>query len=323
MTNVSSINKAKRLTEEEVHAAADELKESGIKPSSIEVYKFLGRGSLTTISNFLKTWNQEETMKTTLPALIMLPEALKKSAEQLIIKVWAESQDMAEREINSQREALRQAEAIANEKIAEAEAFSEEQTKQIVALETHIETIKKDMEKRYAILKKAIEEEQDNRHQVVVEKAICEQKLNETEKQFDYVNRTLIEQQNVNQALTGENIKLKNKLENAEKNHAEIQKQVDTVREKLLKTETLLTENKKFELIAGRFETELYHLKQFFKEEKKQSDKNLKDNENLREKAAMLEGELKAWKSIKPEQEKTDVKSTKAKEFKKTELPKN
>ncbi|MDO9141716.1 MAG: DNA-binding protein, partial [Methylobacter sp.] len=88
MNNVSQINKAKRLSEEEVHAAAEELKESGIRPSSIEVYKFLGRGSLTTITNFLKTWDQADIQAATLPALAILPDALKKATELMIIKVW-------------------------------------------------------------------------------------------------------------------------------------------------------------------------------------------------------------------------------------------
>ncbi len=302
MNNISQISKAKRLTEEEVHTAAEELQESDIKVSSIEVYKFLGRGSLTTITNFLKTWQQEEQIKT-LPALITLPEALKKSAEQMIIRVWAESQELAEKEINGQRDALRQAETQANEKISEAEAFSEEQSKQIEALETQIEAIKRDRDEQHADWIKTIEKEQEDRHQAVMKNAVCEQKLHEAEKQFNYVNGTLIEQQQANQTLTSENIKLKNELENTEKIRTEIKIQLDKSEEKIKKLEEEITKNKKFELLAGRFETEIYNLKQNVTEEKKRSDRNLKDNENLREKAAKLEGELIAWKSIKPKKE--------------------
>ncbi len=183
MNNVSQISKAKRLTEEEVHAAAEELQEAGVKVSSIEIYKFLGRGSLTTITNFLRTWHQEE-QATTLPALIMLPDTLKKSAEQLIIKVWAESQVLAEQEINSQREALRQAEALANEKIAEAEAFSEEQAKQIEALETQIEKLKKEKADNQNFFLNEKKHLQSEIAQAKKGQVIFEQRFIETEKQL-------------------------------------------------------------------------------------------------------------------------------------------
>jgi len=50
-------------------------KNADIKPSSIDVYKHFGRGSLTTIPNFLKTWHREESV-IALPALISLPDTL-------------------------------------------------------------------------------------------------------------------------------------------------------------------------------------------------------------------------------------------------------
>lgn len=290
MNNISQISKAKRLTEEEVHAAAEELKENGVKVSSIEVYKFLGRGSLTTITNFLKTWNQEETMNT-LPALMSLPESLSKAAEQLIIKLWAESQIMAEKEINSQREALRQAEALATEKIAEAEAFSEEQAAKIEALETQIEAIQQDRTEQYNDWIKELEKAHDERHNESIKLATCEQQLREAEKRFDYVNAALIEQQKANQELT--------------------------------------TENKKAEIKIEVQRNQIDQLVVELKDQKELTDKEANDNKTLREKAAKLEGELMAWKEIKPEakatlakpEKKSVTKNQKASEVKQTEWP--
>ncbi|MGZ4091305.1 MAG: DNA-binding protein [Bacteroidia bacterium] len=291
MNNISQISKAKRLTEEEVHAAAEELHLDGKKVGSIEVYRFLGRGSLTTITNFLKTWNQEE-KATTLPALITLPEALKKSAEQMIAKVWAESQALAEHELKSQKEALRQAEALANEKIAEADAFSEEQAAQIEALEAKINELYKDLQEQHDELLKAIEIEQDERHRCDKAKAVTEEKLRETEKRFDYVNNALLEQQQANQALTAENISLKTRLEANE--------------QKLIKSENEL---KKAEEKAANLETankvqhnQIDQLTINLKDQKELTAIEANDNKALREKAAKLEGELIAWKSIKPEE---------------------
>ena len=220
MNNLSQIGKAKRLTEEEVHAAAKELKESGIKTSSLEVYKFLGRGSLTTITNFLKTWNQEETV-TALPALVNLPDTLSKAAEQLILKLWAESQALAEQEIAGRREKLRQAEATANEKITESEAFSEEQSKQIEALETKIEALKKEKNENHTFF-------------------LSEEKRLQMEIGHAKKGETIFEQRLI-----------------------ECEKQLKKAEEKIARLE--------------------------------------KVNEELREKAAKLEGEFAAWKSIKPE----------------------
>lgn len=240
MNNISQISKAKRLTEEEVHAAAEELQLNGGKVGSIEVYRFLGRGSLTTITNFLKTWHQEEKV-TALPALTLLPEALKKSAEQLIVKVWAESQAIAEQEIKSQQEALRQAEALANEKITEAEAFSEEQSKKIEALEIQIEELKAEKSKDHEFFESKIEE--------------------------------------------------------------------------LKKIITLS------ELKTAKQETENAILKNELISERQRSEEKIKIHENLIEKAAKLEGELLAWKEIKPETQKEGSRKTTNKNNVKTKSP--
>lgn len=316
MNNVSPINKANRLTEKEVHDAADELKECGTKISSIEVYKYLGRGSLTTITNFLKTWSQEETPTATLPALISLPDALIKSTEQLIIKVWGESQALAEKEINSQREALRQAEAIAAEKIAEAEAFSEVQAKEIEVLEAQIEKIHKDWDADHAEMLTGIKEEQAARHQAYTEKAVCEQKLQELERKFDYVNSALITQQEANQALTTANAELKTKLEATEKMFLTAENQVKSSGEKYSKLEA---ENKKVEIKNEVQRNQIDQLIIDLKDQKELVATADTENKILREKAAKLEGELLAWKSIKPEEKPAATKSQKGKPFKQTE----
>ncbi|TRW98991.1 DNA-binding protein [Candidatus Methylobacter oryzae] len=309
MNNISQISKAKRLTEEEVHEAAEALQENGVKVSSIEVYKFLGRGSLTTITNFLKTWKQENTDVNTLPALIALPEALKKSTEQLLIKLWAESQELAEKEINSQREALRQAEAAALEKITEAQAFSDEQSRQIERLEAEIEQLKEDHEQTFQSWKAEIKKEQDWRQEAVVAENVSKSKLLDAEKRLDYVNLALLEQQKANKALTAENAALKAKLEASEK-------QLEKYKNELFKAEdriiVLKEENRKDEV---KIEVQENQINQLVTELKNQEEKTLEaanENKTLREKAAKLEGELIAWKDIKPEAKKNNLPAKKA-----------
>lgn len=310
MTNVSQISKAKRLTEEEVHEAAEELKDSGIRPSSIEVYKFLGRGSLTTITNFLKTWNNpDEKATTTLPALIMLPDALKKSAEQLILKVWAESQDLAEHEINSQREALKQAEALANEKIAEAEAFSEEQSKQIEALEAQIDELKKEKAKDHDYFlqeEKRLQKEISNGQK---SEGILETRIFSTEKQLKAAEEKIA----TLEALIVDNKKFElmaNRLE-AENHQLNI-----TTAEAEKRSEKLLKDIENYkEKVAGQINISNL-LKNDLVQEKLRVDSLASDNSRLTkdcreliEKAAKLEGELSAWKEIKPKAETKKSKS--------------
>lgn len=139
MNNINPIKKADRLTEVDVHSAANELKESGKRTTSLEVYKHLNRGSLTTITNFLKTWNQSETQNNPIQSLNGLPEGLKKIAEDLIIKIWTESKKITEMEINNERETIRQTEELASKKIISAEEINEEQLNKIQEL---IEKIK-------------------------------------------------------------------------------------------------------------------------------------------------------------------------------------
>ena len=190
MNNISQITKAKRLTEEEVHQVAEELSKSGVKASSIEVYKFLGRGSLTTITNYLKTWNQDET-KNTLPALITLPETLKAATEQILVKIWIECQDEAEKQIKSQQEGLRLAEENALNKIAEAEAFSEEQAKIIESWENQNLLLQEKVEERQKYFNAEKEELNKKLTQERKEKIIFEQKLLANEEKIKKLEKEL------------------------------------------------------------------------------------------------------------------------------------
>ena len=302
MNNISQISKAKRLTEEEVHAAAEELHLDGKKVGSIEVYRFLGRGSLTTITNFLKTWHQEE-KATTPPALIMLPEALKKSAEQLIAKVWAESPPLAEQEITTQQEALRQAEALANEKIAEAEAFSEEQAAQIEALEAlealeaQIEELRKEKAKDHEYFLTEEKRLQTKINNFQKGEGILETRIFNTEKQLINATAEIGELKKMNVTLAAENIALKTRLEGNEVKLKESENNLKKAEEKAMNLEA-----------ANKVQSnQIDQLAINLKDQKEITAMEANDNKVLREKASKLEGELIAWKEIKPESQKEDT----------------
>ena len=51
---------APRLTKKDVHAACAEIAELGEQPTALKLLQKLGRGSLTTITKFLNSWNSTE-----------------------------------------------------------------------------------------------------------------------------------------------------------------------------------------------------------------------------------------------------------------------
>lgn len=303
MNNVSPINKAQRLTEAEVHAAAEELQEAGEKVSSIELYKRLGRGSLTTITNFLKTWNQGEEKISTLPALISLPDSLKITGEQLIIKVWTESQKMAEAELQSQREALRHAEAVASEKIEEAQAFSEEQAKQIEELKLQIEMLKKetgDSKECFLNEEKKMRNELDKAKK---SETIFEQRLIETEKQLKKAEEKIT----TLEALLMDNKKFELKAGVEENKNNTLRNDIADMNKR---TNLLLTDIEKLKEVKISQDEKISTLtmKNVDLEEKIRKIVILNDelitqrNQAIKE-AAKLEGELTTWKTLKPEDE--------------------
>lgn len=105
---------ALRLTEEEVHTACAEIAAQGERPTALILLDKLGRGSLTTITKYLNSWNASDEAKVlgveSLPAIVELPPGLTKDGESLIKKIWAVAKGIADEELDSQREALKQAE---------------------------------------------------------------------------------------------------------------------------------------------------------------------------------------------------------------------
>jgi len=180
-----------RLTEEEVHAACAELAAQGERPTALILLDRLGRGSLTTITKYLNSWNVSDEAKVlgaeSLPTVVELPLELTRDGEGLIKKIWAVAKGLADAELEIQREALKQAEQANQLKVEEAFAFSEAQSMKIDRLE---ETL--------AELNAELEEEQNAHAQGLA-------RLNEAEK--------------VNVGLTKDNERLQHEI-------AELKKQV-------------------------------------------------------------------------------------------------
>lgn len=157
-----------RLTEADVHAACVSIAEQGERPTALTLLDKLGRGSLTTITKYLNSWNVSDEAKVlgaeTLPAIVKLPPELTKDGEDLIKKIWSIAKGIADEELDIQRDALKQAELATHSKVEEAFKFSEAQAMKIERLEDTLSDIQAELTK-----------EQENHAQTITQ-------LNEAEK---------------------------------------------------------------------------------------------------------------------------------------------
>ncbi len=211
---------APRLTEEEVHAACAEIAGQGERPTALNLLDRLGRGSLTTISKYLNSWNATDEAQTikadTLPAVVKLPTELSSEGEDLLKRMWHVAKSITDAELEIQREALKQAEIGNQARVEEALQFSEAQSMKIDRLEDTLSDIKMHL----------AEEQREHAETVV--------KLNEAEKanvglskdndqhrhEIDSLKSRIVEFENANKAVVLEKQEL-------EKQHAVALKQKD------------------------------------------------------------------------------------------------
>ncbi len=186
---------ARNLTEEEVHAVCAEIAAQGERPRSLAIYEKLGRGSMSTITKYLNTWNASDEAQAfkaeALPMVVKLPEELAKDGEDLLKRMWNTAKGIADADLEIQREALKQAEQANQLKVEEAFKFSEAQAMKIDRLEDEL-----------AELQSEQEEEQSAHAQAVV-------KLNEAEK--------------INIGLSKDNDRLQNEISELKKHLAKLE----------------------------------------------------------------------------------------------------
>jgi len=131
-----------RLTEEQVHQACKQITERGEKPTSLVLLKELGFGSLSTITKYLKSYEEaNKDREDDLPRVVELSPDLLKVGEDAVKKIWVTASEIATAELEIQRTALDTAQKEANTKVEEALAFSDAQTQKIDDLEQKIEDL--------------------------------------------------------------------------------------------------------------------------------------------------------------------------------------
>ncbi|NOR70647.1 MAG: plasmid replication region DNA-binding protein [Methylomarinum sp.] len=149
-----------RLTEEEVHVACAEIAAQGERPTSLNLLEKIGRGSLTTITKYLNSWNATDDAQAidaeSLPAVVNLPSELLKEGDDLLKKMWNVAKNITDNELDIQREALKQAEVVNQSKVEEAFKFSEAQSMKIERLEEDLVTLKGQFDNEFTKHKETI-----------------------------------------------------------------------------------------------------------------------------------------------------------------------
>lgn len=134
-----------KITEQQVHAAADRIAGAGEKPTLAKVRAALGGGSFTTISEAMKAWHARQADDKALEA-VEVPDAVLDKMQQAAAATWQAARDEAEKSLAGEREAMHEAQQQASAEIAEAreavatlEREAEQHAREIEALNERVE----------------------------------------------------------------------------------------------------------------------------------------------------------------------------------------
>lgn len=105
------------ISKVQVFTIADELRDAGSMPTASSIRKQLGRGSYTTIQNFLDEWRQQSG-----PVLIepKVPAELQRFLGSFISELWQLAQGQAKADLEEERQQLHNEQAILLKKVDEA-----------------------------------------------------------------------------------------------------------------------------------------------------------------------------------------------------------
>ena len=314
MTNITPLNnKAPRLSEEEVHQAAQNLLDAGENLSSLTLLKELGRGSLTTITKYLATFNQgdDESHEFDAGFITEVPETLFRSTKLLAIKIWTESQEIANKELENQREVLQQAVKLSSDRVKEAELFSDEQAKRLEDIERNYEQKAKELTETLSGLNLELKQNRESLNRAVIDLEISKTenaalKLASTEIKERLGELKSTRETDISELKDDNRSKIDELKANLKEQDAILQRLKESTTEK---QDKLDDENKRLDLQTAKQKMSLDLLESQLAEEKLLRSNEYKENKMLREKAALLEGELITWKKVNLTQDKKDKSS--------------
>ena len=317
---------ALRLTEEEVHAACADIAALGERPTTLVLLKNLGRGSLTTLTKYLNSWNasdEAQVMKIeNLPAVVKLPPELSKEGEDLLKKMWNVAKSLTDAELDIQREALKQAETLNQIKLEDAFKFSDAQSMKIDLLEDALTELKAKLaeeQNNCGLTLARFNEAEKSNVGLSKDNDQLHQEVNELKKQvsaLEELNKATVQDNRVQQQKHDAEIKQKdgeirsldmqvNNLQSSLDSTVKANEQLKTeIKEKTSELSKRVIE---FEKLNVRYESAASELKTV-KSDLKAVNKAASDAEKL---VANLEGQLEVYKSL--DKSENDEKSSSGK----------
>ena len=112
-----------------------------------------GRGSFTTITNFLRRW-EEENKHEPLTKDLDIPEVFSNDADMFVRKIWMMAIDAAELRVQGEREALRLQEAEMNSEMEQAVEMANANTERYEALQEGMTNLKAEKEQAQEEIRK-------------------------------------------------------------------------------------------------------------------------------------------------------------------------
>ena len=247
----------KMITQEDVFNAAQEIVAQGEQPAVLKVHSLLGRGSFSTITKYLRVWENSyeatEASVNSLPKENEAPEILNVDTQALVKKIWTAAKVIANEQLTTERLALEEVKIKYDRDIEQAINIADQAASKQAALEELLKSANDNFElletkviELTAQLKSQTEnliaarstetelqdsiKHQISKNQVLSEKvSAAEASLTSEQRHTQYLEKQLKDQKNeYSKTLDSANQRHSAELDKSDKRHtAEIQRQTD------------------------------------------------------------------------------------------------
>lgn len=140
----------KLVSQQDVYEAADEMVRAGKRPTTIGIHRMIGRGSYTTIGNYLKAWEAEtvsDEQTTSSEEEEAIPESIGKDADFFVRKLWVMARKHEHAQLQAERDTLSQRETELQEEVQEVVDSSNGMQERIDELELALQESKERFDK--------------------------------------------------------------------------------------------------------------------------------------------------------------------------------
>lgn len=279
----------KLVAEQDVYEAADEMARAGKTPTTIGVHRILGRGSYTTIGNYLKQWEEDHASSTEESNTPLIdeevPESLGQDVELFVRKLWVLARNHENAQLQSERDALQQ-----------QELEIQEEVQGVVDASNDMKERMDDLEQALQASRESHEKERDARIEAQRQASVNEAELNRAKKDLAALEEKLNSLTGKYEAkleevarLNGDVSKLNSDVERLNRDVEHKKQETERLSQKQANTESLLNTEKSNNVTL---EQEVRQLQQKLKEGKAENQDLAKDAQRLAGENANLSGQL-------------------------------